>query len=242
MNPFRFRFDLVASFHARFVPPSPFFRDPGGLPLPGLCDLFQPLTPLGFGFPCSPAARPLCSGLATFVFRVAASRSSARRPILVWRGGWVSLLQAPGWFLLLVAFATRCPVPPLRSSRRPFRLRLPSASAVPRCSPGHRGDLSCGVQSFPGFSFPIHPFQPPFPSRSEDRFIRGPPGQLPLRACLCSPVWSSAAVLATPPTIPTGHGPLRARCAPDLPPLDGFVVRVFWLGFRLPRGRSPWSA
>jgi hypothetical protein len=188
INPFRFRFDLVAGFHPRFVPPSSFVRDLDGLPLPGLCDLFQPLTPMGFCFPFSPAVVPFHAGLSTFVFRNAAARSSVRRPLPAWRGGWAPCCRLPTGSFHLAACAARFPVPPLRPSRRPFRLRLPSAFTFPRCPPGHRDDLSCGVQSFPVVPFPAHPVRRRFPFRSEDRSFHVPPGWLPLRVCPCDPV------------------------------------------------------
>jgi hypothetical protein len=55
---FRPRRELPRSLRSAFV----VFRDPDGLPLPGPCDLFQPLTPLGFGYPF-PLLHSLPSGV-----------------------------------------------------------------------------------------------------------------------------------------------------------------------------------
>jgi len=228
--PLRPRRELPHSLRSVFV----VFRDPDGLPLPGPCDLFQPLTPMGFGYPS-----PLLLSLPSRVLRPSFSgtpppvlRSEDRVPFGV--GGGFPCHRLPIGFHRRSACASRLRIPPLRPSRRPFRLRLPSAFTVLRCPPDHLDGLSCGVQSFPGVSFPFHPFQPSVLPGSEDPGVRDPPGRFPLRVYPCNLVCPSAVVLTTTPVIPTGDEPFRVRCAPDHSSLDIVVVRVFWLGLPLP--------
>jgi len=204
---------LVAGFHTRFGPPSPFPTALTACSSPNPVACFSHSRPWGS---CSllPASLPV---------RLAALQRHASR-----HGGWALHPRAPG--RRPPPDRSRGPTtvsPPLRSTNRPVRSRLSRTFPIPPRSPGRLRDPSSGER--------------PDRLAPKDAPARSPPRRAATDPWVVSRSRVAPAVRSAPPAAcyrcrgpaPTGNGPFRARLRSRPPP-----SRVRGRS-RLPASRSP---